>query len=110
MRFLSPQRGRRFRPYVHYVADEEHNRIQRFDYAQLLTKWGREGSGPGRSRLPGVTCDAKICMSWIGATTIKKFDGTVRSCAHGAIAENRRPAQLSLGVAVDKERRGVRRR
>ena len=44
---------------MHYVADGENHRIQKFDgTGSFLTKWGSMGSGDGQFNLPrGVAVD-----------------------------------------------------
>ena len=74
-----------------YVTDEGNNRIQKFDSrGSFLTKWGREGSGPGQFKAPwGVACDAlgNVYVVDQGNHRIQKFDANgAFLCAWGKTA------------------------
>ena len=90
------------------MADEGNNRIQKFDTrGSFLTKWGREGNGPGQFKAPwGVTCDAlgNVYVVDQGNHRIQKFDGNgTFLCAWGNRGKTEGQLNFPSGVAVDKE-------
>ena len=91
-----------------YVADEGNNRIQKFDArGSFLTKWGREGAGPGQFKTPwGIACDAlgNVYVVDTGNHRIQKFDGNgTFLCAWGNRGKSEGQLNFPYGIAVDKE-------
>ncbi|MGH7254496.1 MAG: 6-bladed beta-propeller, partial [Nitrospirales bacterium] len=91
-----------------YVADEGNHRIQKFDArGSFLTKWGKEGSGPGQFKQPwGVACDAlgNLYVVDSGNHRVQKFDGNgTFICAWGNRGKTVGQFNYPSGIAVDKE-------
>ena len=88
--------------------DESNNRIQKFDSrGSFLTKWGREGHGPGQFKSPwGIACDAlgNVYVVDNGNHRVQKFDGNgTFLCAFGNRGKTEGQLNFPSGIAVDKE-------
>ena len=73
----------------------------------FLTKWGREGAGPGQFKAPwGIACDAlgNVYVVDTGNHRIQKFDGNgTFLCAWGNRGKSEGQLNFPYGIAVDRE-------